>query len=133
MNTRRHWLPSVTLTVTTFAITAVGYGQLKSTQYSQPPAVVVETVIVTPSGILPKQIVRPEGPFLLYIENRLPGHVEHFSLTLDQGGGPPELIGLDTNPASWRGAILIDPKPGSYRLRFRGRSDLSLPIQITSK
>jgi hypothetical protein len=110
------------------------WGQLKTSVYAQPPAVVVEPVIVKPSGIYPRQIVRPQGPFVLYIDNRLPGHAGHFSLTLDQDKAP-ELSGLDTNALKSRSSILLDPLPGTYRLQIqtsdRKSTGLSLVIQIT--
>jgi hypothetical protein len=110
------------------------WGQLKATVYSQPPAVVVEPVIVKPAGIYPRQIVRPQGPFILYIENRLPGHVGHFSLTLAQANAP-ELAGLNTTALNARSSILLDPLPGTYTLHIQTQAPnptgWSLVIQIT--
>jgi hypothetical protein len=115
-------------------IAASLWGQLRTTVYSQPPAVVVEPVIVKPSGIYPSKIVRPQGPFILYIENRLPGNAGHFSLALDQASAA-ELTGLDTDKLTFRSSVLLDLLPGTYRLQIqtsdRKSTGLSVVIQIT--
>ena len=127
---RAKWLLPLALTLTAASL----WGQLKTSVYSQPPAVVVEPVIVKLSGIYPSKIVRPQGPFILYIENRLPSQAGHFSLALDQTNAP-ELIGLDTDHLKFRSSVLVDPLPGTYRLQIhtsvRKSTGLSLVIQIT--
>jgi hypothetical protein len=115
--------------VTLLLMAASAWGQLKNTVYSQPPAVVVEPLIVKESGFYPQKIVRPEGPFVLYIENRLPGHTGHFSLTLAQTNAA-ELVGLDTTAVAWRGATFLDLQPGNYQLRIPGSQGWSVAIQI---
>jgi hypothetical protein len=66
--------------------TSVAPAQLKSGAYTpgQLANVPGEAVIVNKFGVYPQKIVRTEGPFLLYVLNRQPGHTEHFFVTLDQ-------------------------------------------------
>jgi len=137
-NTR--WaLVTIVLIITASALQA----QLKNTQYTQLPAMAIEPVIVKPVGVYPQKIVRPQGPFLLYIENRLPGHAAHFSLTLNQANAA-ELTGLDTNSGSFRAQTILDLMPGVYVLHFQSsgttsqnmtaqkQDALSVTIQITN-
>jgi hypothetical protein len=97
------------------------WGQLKVTQYSQPPQVVAEPVVVRLSGVTPQKITRPQGPFLLCVDNRLPGNDAHFSLSLNQGNST-ELIGLDTIPSQTRASKLLDLQPGTYKLTVQNRA-----------
>jgi hypothetical protein len=118
-----------------FALTlaSVGSGQLKKTSYAagQLAHVPGEPVIVNRFGTYPQKITRGEGPFLLYIQNRLPGHADHYSVTLDQADAP-ELVGLDTTATKFDASALLNLEPGSYRVQLRERSDLSFAIQITA-
>jgi hypothetical protein len=109
-------------------------GQVKSAAYSSNQLVVIpgEPVMVTRFGIYPQKLVRPEGPFVLFVENRLPGHTEHFSLTLDQNGAA-ELLGMDSGPQKIRNSILLDLMPGHYRLHLQNNSQLSVAIEIQAK
>lgn len=93
------------------------HAQLKTTQYAQLPAAAIEPIIIKPSGVYPQKIVRPQGPFVLYVENRLPGHTAHLSLTPNLANAP-ELTGLDTTAPSPRSFRLLDLMPGSYLLHI---------------
>ena len=114
--------------------TVSAFAQLKNSAYARGQLTVVpaETVVVNRFGIYPETIVRPEGPFVLYIVNQLRGHLEHFSLTLEQDEAT-ELIGIDTEEQHFRSSALLDLKPGKYRLRFRKSSQLSLTLEIQGK
>ncbi|HXM40627.1 MAG TPA: hypothetical protein VN924_05210 [Bryobacteraceae bacterium] len=107
--------------------------QLKNATYApgQLAHVPGEPVIVNKFGVYPLKIVRSEGPFLLYIENRLPGHTDHYSVTLDQANAA-ELVGLDTTAAKFNASALLDLDPGTYLVRFRVRTELSFTIQISA-
>jgi hypothetical protein len=89
-------------------------------------------VVVTRFGVYPQQIIRKEGPFVLAIQNRLPGHTEHVSLTLDQNNAP-ELLGLDTSSVQTHAAALLDLEPNTYRVRFRENPTFSFTIVIQAK
>jgi hypothetical protein len=120
------------------------WGQLKTTAYAQPPAVVIEPVIVKPSGVYPSKIIRPQGPFVLYIENRLPGHAAHFSLTLSPSSGQSssqtnatEIVGLNTSSGQYSAARFLDLIPGTYQLLIQAQgvgnpTGWSVTIQITN-
>jgi hypothetical protein len=106
------------------------------------PSMVIEPVVVKLSGVYPLKIVRPKGPFILYIENRLPGHAAHFSLTLNQANAP-ELIGLDTAVTTPRSHLILDLLPNTYVLHIQNqgisqninsqsRNGMSVAIQITN-
>lgn len=88
-----------------------------------------ESVVLNRFGVYPRKIVRPAGPFLLYILNRLPGHTEHFSVTFDQDNAA-ELTGLDTATAKPNTSMLLDLQPGKYRIALRSRADLTLTVEI---
>jgi hypothetical protein len=109
--------------------TGLLWGQLKTTTYAQAPPVVVEPLIVKNSGFYPQKIVRPAGPFVLYIENRITPHTGHFSLTLNQANAP-ELTGLDISASSWQTSKLLDLQQGTYLLHFPGAQNWSLVIEI---
>jgi hypothetical protein len=78
----------------------------------------IEPLIVKQEGVYPQKIVRPQGPFVLYIENRLPGHSTHFSISLSQANAT-ELVGYDTSASSPRTANILNLLPGTYNLHFR--------------
>jgi hypothetical protein len=115
-------------------IGSTAVAQVKTTTYAQGQLVVLpsEAVLINRFGVYPPKIVRPEGPFVLFIENRLPGHSEHFSLGPDQNGAP-ELLGMDTGPQKFRNSILVDLQPGKYRVHFRNNPGVSVPIEIKPK
>jgi hypothetical protein len=104
------------------------------TTYAKDQLVVVpsEVVMVNRFGVTPTKIVRPPGPFVLFVENRLPGHTEHYSLTLDQDGAA-EFAGMDTKSDKLRNSTLLDLLPGKYRVRFRNRAEFSVAIEIQAK
>ena len=106
--------------------------QVVTTQYPQPPAVVIEPLILKPSGSFPQKLIRPVGPFVLYVENWLPQKAVHFTLSLDSAS-ETELIGGDTTQTINKTTFLLDLKPGKYHLIIPGNSTWSLPIQITAK
>jgi hypothetical protein len=99
---------------------AAVHAQLKNTQYAQMPPMAIEPIIVKASGVYPAKIVRPQGPFLLYIENRLTGHAAHFSLALNQTNAS-EFFGLDTNALAPRTSNMLDLMPGTYLLTIQNQ------------
>jgi len=116
--------------------------QLNTGTYAKTPNIVVETLILKSSGIYPQKIVRPKGPFLLYVENRLPGHAAHLSLTLNQTNAS-ELIGLNTTALKFNSVVLVDLLPNTYVLHVQNQgtsqtmntlsqSALSVTIEITN-
>lgn len=109
----------------------VSHAQLRTVTYAPGSLAHVpgEPVIINRLGVYPQAIVRTEGPFLLYIQNRRLGHTEHFSLTLDQPNAP-ELIGLDTTSAKVSASQLLDLLPGTYRVRGRSNPNISFTIKI---
>jgi hypothetical protein len=112
-------------------LTVTSYAQLNNSSYApgQLAHVPGEPIVVNRFGVYPKNIIRKQGPFILMIENRLPGHTAHYSLTLDQGNGG-ELVGFDTAPGRFRISRLLDLKPNNYVLRFPNTDSLFVTIQI---
>jgi hypothetical protein len=107
------------------------YAQLKNTTYppGSLPHVPGSPVVVNRFGVSPSTIVRQEGPFVLVIMNRLPGHTEHLSIGLDQPNSP-ELVGLDTSAAKTLASAFLDLQPNTYRVSFRNNPNLSLTVVI---
>jgi len=113
-------------------IAVAAHGQLKHAVYAagQYKKLPVVAVIVDTDGVSPASIERPEGPFLLYVENRLPDRTGHFSVGVDQEGSS-ELVGMDTKDKQVSSSTLIDLQPGSYRLRFTPKANLSVSIHVS--
>ena len=123
-------------------LASTAMAQLNTATYAQQPNIVVETLVIKASGVYPQKIVRPKGPFVLYVENRLPGHAAHFSLTLNQTNAS-ELIGLNTIAAKFTSYTLVDLLPNTYVLHIQpqgtsqsmnslSQSALSVTIEITN-
>ncbi len=121
------------VTMLALALASMAHAQLKNRSYSRGELAVVpgEPIVVTEFGVYPDKIVRPEGPFVLFIENRLPGHTERFSLTLDRD--EVELRALNTTARKFHDATLVDLEPGKYRLRFGKRPGFWVLIEIQRK
>lgn len=109
-------------------------GQIRTTTYSaaQPPAVVIEPVFVKQIGSYPVKIVRPVGPFVLFVANWLPQKALHFSLSLDSAA-TTEVIGVNTTLTTNKATLFLDLLPGNYHLTIQGNSNWSLPIQIQTQ
>jgi hypothetical protein len=107
------------------------YAQKTNATYRNGELATVATmsVVVDRFGISPQEFTRPVGAFLLVIRNRFGDHTEHFSLTLDSPKAP-EIYSLDTTAEKFSGAILVDLKPGKYRLRLTKWPELSVAIAI---
>lgn len=112
-------------------LAATAPAQLKNATYQpgQLARVPGEAVVVSRFGVSPAKIVRGQGPFLLLIMNRFPGHAEHFSIALDQANAPT-LVGLSTSSAAPTTSTLLDLMPGTYRVSFQNQTNLSFTIEI---
>ncbi|SPF53596.1 exported hypothetical protein [Candidatus Sulfopaludibacter sp. SbA4] len=89
-----------------------------------------EVLTVSRYGVYPLRINRPQGPFVLYIENRLGNHEEVFTLVRD--GSPTALLQLATSSSKARDHAAIDPQPGLYHLQFRNNTKFSVDIAIAN-
>jgi hypothetical protein len=107
------------------------YAQKRNATYKNGELATVGTmsVVLDRFGISPKEFTMPVGAFLLVIRNRVRDNVEHFSLTLDSPNAP-EIYSIDTTAEKFHGAVLVDLKPGKYRLRLTKSPELSVAITI---
>jgi hypothetical protein len=94
--------------------------------------VVFPNVVVTIDrfGVSPAQITRPQGPFVLFVVNRLADHEENFTLT--QKGKNLQLIGFSTHGNAHRNYIAVNPVPGDYVIHLQKHTDLTIEITITA-
>jgi hypothetical protein len=97
---------------------------------SQQNRIEAELITVRPTGFEPKEITRPEGQFLLAIDNR--SGLQEIEFRLDRaGGGSESHVRVPRNKIDWRG--LIDLRPGVYLLREANHPDWICRITIEAK
>jgi hypothetical protein len=82
----------------------------------------VELITVGPDGFEPTQIERPQGPFLLAIENRSSIEDISLSLELEQGGDPLSIPMLDFKLV-WKQEMELEQ--GNYILTEANHTDPS--------
>jgi len=114
------------------ATTVSTRGQLRpiTAPTGQPVVFPSEVVIVSRHGVYPPRINRPQGPFVLHIENRFANHEEVFTLVRD--GSTTALLQVTTSRSKARAYAAMDLQPGLYHLQFRNNPKFSVDIAITN-
>lgn len=99
---------------------------------SQSPTKRLEAEIITLTyhGFEPKEIKRPQGQFLLVVDNRLGVTAAQFRLDREAGSKVDEKQ-VAKGQRGWN--RVIDLPPGRYRLTEFSRRDWSCQITITEK
>lgn len=115
---------------------AVGAHAWLSPAAARPPAeekearVETELVTITPTGFDPAEITRPQGRFILKVDNR--GGLEEVTLQLDGlRGGREREVRVRRTALDWRD--LLDLRPGAYVLREAGHPGWACRITITPR
>lgn len=89
-----------------------------------------ELVTVTPTGFEPTEITRPQGRFLLAIDNR--SGLDDVDLYLErETGGRANVVLSRRGKLAWREAI--DLPPGTYLLRAGNDESWRCRISITAR
>ena len=87
----------------------------------------IELVTLRPAGFEPAEITRPNGPFVLFIDDR--SGRDHSSLLLRRSsGGQLRAIGLERRKSEWN--EVVDLTPGTYILQDANNSELRCQITI---
>jgi len=90
-----------------------------------------ELITIDRHGLYPKRIIRPEGPFVLFLENRSANLDEEFPVHPDKAQGA--LFQLKTHKHKAYDYKLIDLAPGTYQFRVKGKPTQVLEIVIESR
>ena len=89
-----------------------------------------ELVTITPTGFDPAEITRPQGRFILEVDNR--GGFKEVLLQLDAlRGGREREVRVPRTALDWRD--LLDLRPGTYVLREAGHPGWECRITITPR
>ena len=122
-------LRNLALLAVLFAAAAIAQLNTATYQTGQLAHVQSEAVVISRFGVSPPKIVRAQGAFLLCIQNRMAGHAEQFTITLDQANAAG-LATLNTTSAKPATSMLLDLKPGTYLVSFQNQKNLSFTIEI---
>jgi hypothetical protein len=102
---------------------------IKATQ-SNPSSVEAESITLLPRGFEPSQITRPEGMFLIAVDNR--SGLDDVTFRLDrEAGGRLREAPVSRKKAAWRD--LVDLTPGTYLLTEASHPAWHCRIVITAK
>lgn len=115
--------------VAIFALSAEG--QKSQEVIAANEKVEVEVIAVTPHGLYPTNIVRPPGPFILYIENRsgLKGALR-FSVETESKALAKA---IDMDEKKLDGGEVLRLPTGKYTLSLIGKSKFTLTLEVLSK
>ena len=105
--------------------------ELTATQGQPPPTQIeAESITLLPRWFEPSQIARPEGIFLIAVDNRSGVHGPVFRLNRVAGGRLHE-VRMAKGRLAWR--HLVDLSPGDYVLTEATHPDLVCRITITPR
>ncbi len=90
----------------------------------------LELVTIRSSGIQPRQITRPAGPFFLAVDNY--SGVREINVSLETGAGLRiQTVPVTKNRFKWRGRLVL--LPGVYVLRVNNHPDWTCRITVTAR
>ena len=87
----------------------------------------IELITLRPAGFEPAEITRPNGPFVLFIDDRS-GRDNSSLLLRRSNGGQLRAIGLERRKSEWND--VVDLTPGTYILQDANNSELRCQITI---
>lgn len=106
---------------------AVTLGTFHRVQTANSQPTEIELITLRPAGFEPAEITRPNGPFVLFIDDR--SGRDNSSLLLQRSnGGQLRAIGLERRKSEWND--VVDLTPGTYILRDANNSELRCQITI---
>ncbi len=88
-----------------------------------------ELITITPHGFEPQEITRPQGRFMLMVDNRSGLATTSLSLTSEAGSRTHE-IGIPREAPNW--SEIVDLPPGRYVLRESEHPRWACRIRITA-
>ena len=104
--------------------------ELRSSNPIQSPQLETEIVTITPTGFEPAEITRPQGRFMLAVDNR--SGVDEVDLYLERETGGRVNVALGRKgKLAWRDTI--DFPPGHYVLRAANDQSWRCAITITPR
>jgi hypothetical protein len=141
---KTYWLlVSIFLSAAACAALSVGWGgtrlapllpdqpALASSQSNSPQQrVETERVTLRPTGFDPAEITRPQGEFILAVDN-LSG-LREVTLLLERGSGEPVRERRAT-PEQFKWKVRLDLRPGRYVLREAGHPEWACALTVTPK
>ncbi|HEV2763480.1 MAG TPA: hypothetical protein VGV38_10930 [Pyrinomonadaceae bacterium] len=96
----------------------------------RPERVEVETVTLRPTGFDPAEITRPQGPFILEVDNRS-GLDELDLVVAAERGERLREARVPRTRLDWRQQL--DLRPGTYLLTEAGRPERACRITVTAR